>query len=386
MNFLKLIFSYFFANQVYKAQTGESLADGCFKQILRTIVTIALFIVIIVQCIGRNEQKSDSTSPEETESLNVNYKPSPNEREVQPENIRKHNRSTQEQQLVSALQFLYQSGSIPKKYEYSRYFEDALSSLPYKSILNYQAKFADIYQAKDYSNYRQAFISQKVMDTAEKFRDLLDIEQTNGTFSEHEARILLTEFMEFSSIAYCGVWATIKDSQIPYIFKNYSLEDIAIYTPYQIQFISKRFLSDSRDEYYLVIPQIFNVPFTDQNITFYFPLLCFLYINPLLPEVYLNFDSVQSFTVRAPFFNSTWAFPYEKFQPILQKALKGVKDFDKPFLLDLSSLQIMIQSQGILLNNEKIQLKHINSNSDNLMVMDLYAFGDLSACFWEQHE
>lgn len=386
MNFLKLIFGYFYANRLYKAQTGESLADGCFKQIIQTITTIALFTAIIVQCIGKNEQKSDSTSSEETESLNVNYKPSPNETEIQSENIREHNRSTQEQQLVSALQFLYQSGSIPKKYEYSRYIEDALSSLSYKSILNYQAKFTDIYQSKDYSKYPQAFISEKVMNTAEKFREMLDIEQTNGTFSEYEARILLTEFMEFSSIAYCGVWATIKDSQIPYIFANYSMEDIAQYNPYQIRFISKRFLSDSRDEYYLVIPQIFNIPFTDQNITFYFPLLCFLYINPLLPEVYLNFDFVQSVTVRAPFFNSTWAFPYEKFRPILQKALKGVKDFDKPFLLDLSSLRLMIQSQAILINNEEVQLKQINSDSDNFKIMDLYAFGDLSACFWEQHE
>ena len=386
MNFLKLIFGYFYANRLYKAQTGESLADGCFKQIIQTITTIALFTAIIVQCIGKNEQKSDSTSSEETESLNVNYKPSPNETEIQSENIREHNRSTQEQQLVSALQFLYQSGSIPKKYEYSRYIEDALSSLSYKSILNYQAKFTDIYQSKDYSKYPQAFISEKVMNTAEKFREMLDIEQTNGTFSEYEARILLTEFMEFSSIAYCGVWATIKDSQIPYIFANYSMEDIAQYNPYQIRFISKRFLSDSRDEYYLVIPQIFNIPFTDQNITFYFPLLCFLYINPLLPEVYLNFDFVQSVTVRAPFFNSTWAFPYEKFRPILQKALKGVTDFDKPFLLDLSSLRLMIQSQAILINNEEVQLKQINSDSDNFKIMDLYAFGDLSACFWEQHE
>lgn len=110
MNFLKLIFGYFYANRLYKAQTGESLADGCFKQIIQTITTIALFTAIIVQCIGKNEQKSDSTSSEETESLNVNYKPSPNETEIQSENIREHNRSTQEQQLVSALQFLYQSG------------------------------------------------------------------------------------------------------------------------------------------------------------------------------------------------------------------------------------------------------------------------------------
>ena len=386
MNFLKLIFSYFFANRLYKAQTGESLADGCFKQILRTIATIALFIVIIVQCIGKNEQKSDSTSSEETESLDVNYKPSPNETEVQPENIREHNRSNQEQQLVSALQFLYQSGSIPQKYEYSRYFDDALSSLPYKSILNYQAQFADIYQAKDYSNYRQAFISEKVMSIARNFQNMLEIEQANGTFSEYVARNLLSEFIEFSSIAYCGVWATIKDSKIPYIFTNYSIEDIALYNPYQIRFISKRFLSDSRDEYYLVIPQIFNIPFTDQNITFYFPLLCFFYINPLLPEVYFNFDMVQSITVRAPFFNSTWAFPYEKFQPILQKVLKDVTNFDEPFLLDLSSLRLMMQSQAILINNEEVQLKQINSNSDNFKIMDLYAFEDLSTCFWGQYE
>lgn len=386
MNFLKLIFGYFYANRLYKAQTGESLADGCFKQIIQTIVTIAIFIGIIVQCIEKNEQKNDSTPSEETESLNVNYKPSPNETEVQPENIREHNRNTQEQQLVSALQFLYQTGSIPKKYEYSRYIEDALSSLPYKSIIDYQAKFADIYQSKDYSNYRQAFISEKVMSISRNFQNMLEMEKANGTFSEYVADYLLLEFMEFSSIAYCGVWATIKDSQIPYIFTNYSLEDIAKYNPYQIQFISKGFLSDSRDEYYLVIPQIFNIPFTDQNITFYFPLLCFFYINPLLPEVYLNFDLVQSVTVRAPFFNSTWAFPYEKFRPILQKALKGVTDFDKPFLLDLSSLRLMIQSQAILINNEEVQLKQINSNSDNFKIMDLYAFGNLSACFWEQHE